>query len=337
MDDIKIFVAHRIDQNSELIPNRLYVPVRCGAVFDEKNPRGLPGDDTGDNISGKRMTFCEFTVQYWAWKNVEAAYYGLCHYRRYLLFTDRRFRTNVHNMVQLRGFLPHDMRRYGLLDADRMERIISQYDIVTSEPAPVCRIPTPEGPQKTVRQLWDAHDGIFFEKSSIDLMFDLIDELSPEYSGSAREYFAGGYHRGYNCYVMRKELFDRLCRFQFPILFELERRLDMSGYDTGMKRTPGYVGEMLYGIFLHHVITRERWRVKEVQLLFINDMEWPKNPNRRICKYLRNVILRALNPAADMILPLGTGRRERVKRVCKKLAGKGNYKKQGETEYGQSV
>ena len=40
MDDIKIFVAHRIDRNSELIPNRLYVPVRCGAVFDEKNPRG---------------------------------------------------------------------------------------------------------------------------------------------------------------------------------------------------------------------------------------------------------------------------------------------------------
>lgn len=328
MSDIKIFVSHRIDLNSEIIQNPLYIPVRCGAVFDEKNPRGLLGDDTGDNISGKRMTFCEFTVQYWAWKNMEADYFGLCHYRRYLLFTDRRFRTNVHNMVQLRGFMPHDMRRYGLMDADRMERVITQYDIVTSEPAPVCRIPTPVGPQKTVRQMWEAHDGIFFEKSSIRLMFDLIDDLTPEYSRSSREYFEGEYHRGYNCYVMRKELFDRLCRFQFPIMFELERRLDMSGYDAGMKRTPGYIGEMLYGIFLHHVITREQWRVKELQLLFIDDMELPENPKSRICKYLRNVILRAIIPIADIILPVGTERRENVKCVWKKLAEKGNHKKQ---------
>ena len=313
MGGIKIFVSHRIDLNSELIPNRLYVPVRCGAVFDEENPRGLPGDDTGDNISEKRMTFCEFTVQYWAWKNMEADYYGLCHYRRYLLFTDRRFRTNVHNMVQLRGFLPHDMWRYGLMDADRMERIITQYDIVTSEPAPVCRIPTSEGPQKTVRQMWEAHDGIFFEKSSIQLMFDLIDELTPEYSRSSREYFEGEYHRGYNCYVMRKELFDRLCRFQFPIMFELERRLDMSGYDAGMKRTPGYIGEMLYGVFLHHVITREHWRVKEVQLLFFDNAERPTTTVGWLRRYFRYGGDRLLRALIDPVFPVGSAGREKIK------------------------
>ena len=36
MSDIKIFVSHRIDLNSEIIQNPLYIPVRCGAVFDEK-------------------------------------------------------------------------------------------------------------------------------------------------------------------------------------------------------------------------------------------------------------------------------------------------------------
>ena len=87
MNSIQIYVSHRIDINSELVDNPLYIPMRCGAVFDQENPMGIAGDDTGDNISERRMSFCEFTVQYWAWKNIRADYCGLCHYRRYLSFS----------------------------------------------------------------------------------------------------------------------------------------------------------------------------------------------------------------------------------------------------------
>ena len=64
-----------------VVDNPLYVPVRCGAALDE-NDKGnaIMGDNTGDNISEKRISFCEYTVQYWAWKNYDADYYGLCHY-----------------------------------------------------------------------------------------------------------------------------------------------------------------------------------------------------------------------------------------------------------------
>ena len=37
--DVKIFVSRRIDIDSVLVDNPLYVPVRCGAVFDKENPR----------------------------------------------------------------------------------------------------------------------------------------------------------------------------------------------------------------------------------------------------------------------------------------------------------
>ena len=70
--DIKIFVSHRIDLDSETIDNPLYIPVRCGAVYDEREDITMLGDDTGDNISEKRMSYCELTVQYWAWKNIKA-------------------------------------------------------------------------------------------------------------------------------------------------------------------------------------------------------------------------------------------------------------------------
>lgn len=316
--DIKIFVSHRIDLNSELIDNPLYVPVRCGAVYDTENPRNLVGDDTGDHISERRMTFCEFTVQYWAWKNVQADYYGLCHYRRYLSFADKRYKTNEHHMVRLKALLPQDKRRYGLMDPEKMQSVISQYDIITSEPAPVCNIPTPEGTKCTVREMWDAHDSVFFEKSSIDLMFNLIDELSPEYSRSAREYFSGEYHRGYNCYIMKKPLFDRLCRFQFSIMFEMERRLDMTGYSDGMKRTPAYIGEMLYGIFLHHVITYEQWKTKELQLVFISDAECPQGIAALVKHRFRHNGERLVRFVIDPFFPLHSKRREFLKRAFAK-------------------
>ena len=56
MSEIKIFVSHRIDIESELINNPIYVPVRCGAVFDDKNPMHILGDDTGEHISERRMS-----------------------------------------------------------------------------------------------------------------------------------------------------------------------------------------------------------------------------------------------------------------------------------------
>ena len=91
MSNIRIFVSHRIDIDSETVDTPVYFPVRCGAVYDEEGNSEIQGDDTGDNISKLRMSFCEFTVQYWAWKNVDADYYGLCHYRRYLSFSDKRY------------------------------------------------------------------------------------------------------------------------------------------------------------------------------------------------------------------------------------------------------
>lgn len=319
MAEIKIFVSHRIDIDSELIDNPLYVPVRCGAVFDPKSSTNIAGDDTGDNISDKRMSFCEFTVQYWAWKNVDADYYGLCHYRRYLSFSEKRFPTDEFNMIHNAALLPKCKRTYGLLNTKRMRDCIQNCDVVVSEYAPVKNIPTPDGKKETVRELWDAHDNVFFEKSSIDLMFRLIAELSPEYLQSAKEYFEGAQHRGFNCYVMKRELFDRLCKFQFPIMFELERRLDTTGYTQTMLRTPAFIGEMLYGIFIYHLSTRENWRIKEVQLAFFSSTERFKSKADFFQWQIWYSVDKILRKIVDPLFPKGSERREVLKGIFFKV------------------
>ena len=319
MSNIRIFVSHRIAIAGGVIDNDLYVPVCCGAVFDDQNPMGILGDDTGDNISQRRMSFCEFTVQYWAWKNVHADYYGLCHYRRYLSFAPKHYKTDEYTMVHVPVLTPASKQKFNLLNRAYMERLILDYDIITSEYAPVRKIPSGGKPFRTVGELWDGQSGVFFERSSIELLFTLIDRMAPEFSRSAREYFSGSLHRGFNCFILKRELFDRLCKFQFPIMFELEKHLNTAGYTQTMLRTPAFLGEMMYGIFMYHVTTKEDWRVKELQLVFYANTEKIHGSFDLIRRYIWSGMYRCLSTVVNPIFPKGTQRRELIKKIFYKI------------------
>lgn len=315
--DIKIFVSHRIDIESELIDNPLYVPVRCGAVFDKHNALQIAGDDTGDNMSERRMTFCELTVQYWAWKNVKADYYGLCHYRRYLSFADRNWPTDANNVVYEPMLLPTCKKKYGLLDAVAMRRIINQYDVVVAACADVTRMPSPQGFQKSVGDWWAAQDGVFLERKAIALTQELIDRLAPMYSAAAKEYLSGTAFRGNNCYVLRQDLFIRLCEFEFPILFALDEELNTSSYSGNMQRTPGYVGEILYGIFMQQLLMHENWRVNQRQMVFFRNtrkLDWRVLPLYAMESEAEKIV----RVVAEKLTPQGCNRRNCLKATLRR-------------------
>lgn len=319
MTKIQIFVSHRTDLNSIVVDNPLYVPVRCGAIFDKENRSVLQGDDTGDNISYKKNNLSEFTVQYWAWKNIDADYYGLCHYRRYLSFSDEYFPVNNVGMVNSFCMGSNQLKLFGMLDQARMVQTISDYDIIVSEGALLTKHPSPKGKVKTVRELWEAHDGIFITKEAIHEMFCLIERMSPEYSESARAYFDSGYHRGYNCFVMKKELFCRLCEFQFPIIFAMQEWLNTRPYCDELPRLPAYIGEMLYGIFTYHIMTSEKWKVKESQLVLFYHTEIISGKLHTAVAYMRYMLEKTAKGALQVFFPLGTRRREIVKNIWHKI------------------
>ena len=77
--DIKILVAAH--KKYWMPDDSVFLPIQVGAALHPA--LGYIPDNTGDNISAKNPNYCELTALYWAWKNLDCEYIGLCHYRRY--------------------------------------------------------------------------------------------------------------------------------------------------------------------------------------------------------------------------------------------------------------
>lgn len=266
--DIKIFVSHRIDLESKIINESIYYPVRCGAIFDN-NFKTIIGDNSGNNISEKKDSYCELTVQYWAWKNIEADYYGLCHYRRYLSSTNinyQRGNSEKDNGCILMDFISEDnIFKYGL-DSNSITSLVESYDVICCEDIKVNKLNNYELMVKHFK---------YHNVEDMYLAINILKHKYPEFADIADDYMNGHSTRLYNCFVMKAEVFKKYSAWLFDILFELEKHLDMSDYGITKYRTPGTIGERLFGIYILFLQKQKKYSVKEVPLVFIKDV----NPN----------------------------------------------------------
>lgn len=315
LPEIHIAVSRRIDVDSIAVDNPLYYPIRCGAVFDTNSQSAFPGDDTGDSISEKRMSFCELTVQYWAWKNVQADYYGLCHYRRYLSFSGKQYRTNEHGLVSRPILSEKECRRFGLLDPIAMAEQIARYDMIIPQAAPVKRMPLPHGKAKTVREMWLAHEGIFFAKGTVDSVLDLISNYASEYVHSAKAYLNSEFSWNCNCYIMNKSLFNQLCNLQFTIM-------NLFHIDEAFPRSIGYIGELLFGIFCFHSYAAGLCKIHEQQLIFFENTGNIYNPKQIAAIYLTHWLDYVFCVISKRFFPLGSNRREYAKSFYRRVVHK---------------
>lgn len=267
--DIKIFVSHRIDMESEQIDNPIYIPVRCGAVYDENTDSSILGDDTGDNISEKRMSYCELTVQYWAWKNVKADYYGLCHYRRYIGFSPERFPTgkSERNNGCVDEKYINDaqvLKKHGFKDYNISEEI-KKYDMIIIDPIRLSS--SPRNNYEAMRESSEYHN-----MKDVDYCISVIKNKYPDMSKAVDKYM---FHSKncwlYNCWVMNKELFTKYSEWLFDILSEVEANTDSKYYSQQMLRTPGTLGERLFGIFVTYLEMQKKYRICRKQLVFFEN------------------------------------------------------------------
>ena len=72
-------------------------------------------------------------------------------------------------------------------------------------------------------------------------------------------------------FVMKKKIFEEYCEFIFPILFELEKQVDLSGYDNYQKRQLSFLAERLTSLFIYCKV-EQGYKRKTVDTLFFS--EW---------------------------------------------------------------
>jgi hypothetical protein len=240
---IKILVAtHKIYKMPD---DHMYLPLHVGR--EGKEDLGFQGDNTGDNISLKNPNFCELTGLYWAWKNLDVDYIGLCHYRRY--FTKK----NV-----LQRMLCRNRKFDIILDEDSIIELIKKYDVIL-----------PKKRNYYIETVW-SHYKNAHNISDLEETRKIIAEKFPEYLMSFDQVMKGKKLHLYNMFIMKKKDFDQYCNWLFEILFELENRIDISQYDNYQKRVFGFISERLFNVWLEY----NRLRKFEVNVINLEKINW---------------------------------------------------------------
>lgn len=214
---------------------RGYAPLHVGRALSEDF--GYPGDNAGDNISEKNKNYCELTGIYWIWKNISCDIVGICHYRRYFIKDQK------------------------LLSKEYIEETLQQYDAITLHSGV-----TPS------ENLWNHYGACHYEKD-LKTVRDIIEEKYPEYLDA----FDFSMHCNLmtlgNMIITRKEIFDQYCEWLFDILFEAERRIDISEYDDRQKRIFGFLSERLLRIWL----LNQHLKIREEDLINVEENNQKKS------------------------------------------------------------
>ena len=240
-DELKIVVAAH---KPYWIPDDpCYLPVWVGAALrDQQEPEGWARDDAGDNISAKNGSYCELTALYWAWKNLDADYIGLAHYRRH--FSRGPFGAKEHRVARAEDVLAKLMKAPVVLPTPRNYFIETNYS-----------------------QYAHAHHA-----EDLDLTRDVLAELHPEVVAAWDASMQRTVGHRFNMAVMRSDLFGQWCDFLFSTLRLVEERSDLSNYSDYDRRLFGFLSERL----LDPWIEANGIPYAEMPVVHMESQNWPR-------------------------------------------------------------
>lgn len=237
--NIKILVATH--KKYWMPDDSVYIPMQVGAELN--GDLEYQKDNIGDNISIKNPYFCELTAIYWAWKNLDADYIGLVHYRRY--FT----RKNCFNVAK---------RRKYILTGDEWENILTSYPIVVPDK------------RKYYIETNQSHYNHAHPRESLDFTKKIIQEIYPEYFNAFLNVMDKTWAHMFNMFVMRHDYYEEYCTWLFTILFLLEKKIDISHYNKYQARVFGFISELLLDVWLE----KKGLLYKEQNVSFLEKQNW---------------------------------------------------------------
>lgn len=213
----------------------MYLPIYVGAALhpDTGLCQRYTLDNSGDNISNLNPFYSELTALYWLWKNCDASYKGLAHYRRHFGTTNTIKR---------------------LFALDRFDRIATYDDIEQilhkrSSDGTAIEIILPKKRNYYVESVY-SHYAHTFHANQFDETRKLLAQTQPKYLPAFDQTMSGKSAHLFNMFIMSKRRFDEYCSWLFPILDKLTVRIDPNQYDAFNARYPGRISERLLDVWL---------------------------------------------------------------------------------------
>lgn len=228
-----------------------YYPMQVGR--DGSEDFGYLRDDIGDNISRKNHTFCELTGLYWIWKNVKSDVAGLCHYRRYFIQQGKQKictqKPDEYEMINTQPFYGQkpDALESILLPVSYIEKCMQQYDLIVPG----------SGMTK--------YGSVYMHYKSRHCISDweecgrVVQEKYPEYYPAFLWNQETNIMTMGNMVIGKKAVIDAYCEWLFDILFELEKRIDLSDHDDYQQRVFGFLSERLFRVW----VFMQRLKIRE--------------------------------------------------------------------------
>ncbi len=248
--DIAIIVATH--KQSPMPADGMYLPLLVGAAGrPEAGPScadcGYLRDDTGDNISLRNPCFGTQTGLYWAWKNLDAPFVGLVHYRRFFVGA-RADRNDLPGSAISHDEIAPMLERYAAFVPRKRRYVI---ETLASHYA-------------------HTHDGSHLSAARDILLRDCPSCL-PAFDRVLRRRW--GYM--FNLMILRKDLLDDYCAWLFPVLFRLSERIDSAGMSDYDRRFCGRVSEILFNVWLEDRLETGRIRKEDLrELPYMEDVDW---------------------------------------------------------------
>lgn len=248
---IKLLVAthkeYRMPQDD------MYFPVQAGSAISSVCLDKYTPDNSGDNISSKNKNYCELTCLYWAWKNLEADYIGLCHYRRHFAQNNNKDKWQR------------------ILDRQTAEKLLEKHPVILPKQRNYYI-------ETTYQQYIHAHN-----KQDLDITEDILCQFYPEYMSAYKKVMESAKGHRFNMMIMRRDLFDGYCSWLFDVLFKLEERLDISNYSAYDSRVFGFVSERLLDVWM----LTNKVDYTELPVVNMENQNWPK----KITNFLKRKFL----------------------------------------------
>lgn len=214
-------ITHKYMEKEIKLPNG-YKWLYVGAHKQCERKAGYLFDDDGNNISVLNDRFCELTGLYWIRHNSNEKTKGLTHYRRFF----------THNPLS-------ENKKY-YFTVEEIEKMLDLHDCIVAS-----RIYFPDA------NIAEHYNRAHYKKDLM-LLKETILEVAPDYIDAYNQAFSEKYLFPYNMIIAHDAIFCQYCDWLFNILFELQKKDNVSSYNQYQGRIYGFLAERLLHVWLIH-------------------------------------------------------------------------------------